>query len=320
MPFDPGTAELLAQFFADILLGIHLVALGMSLWSQLYSNSVRGRRVHSFLVIATVAMGLIGMFNAALGVALNILAWDRKTVMVYIDAPWPYKLINVNIVVQSLIGDATWIYRCWIVYERNWKAIIFSIFLWISGLVVSTLVVVKAGPTHRFKGINDPSLTPFIGSALVLTVVLNIVTTTLIVLRIWRVSRGIRIYIVGQQRLTYVMRIIVESGLLYTLSAILVLMTSVFKSNLDYIAGHCFVQMIGISFNLVIVRFDHNLADQRTYPSQASHIPVPLSTFPASRPSAVHSAPMVHIRVSQDMVVDKGSLPDRVHEFEPGAV
>ncbi|EMD32211.1 hypothetical protein CERSUDRAFT_118842 [Gelatoporia subvermispora B] len=242
MSFDPGTAELLAQFFSDTFLGIHLVTLGMSLHSQLYGNPATDRKVHTLLLVVTLAMGVIGMFNASLGVALNILAWHKQSNNVYIDAPWPYKLINVNIVVQSLIGDATWIYRCWIVYERRWRAISVSILLWIAGLVVSILVVIKAGPEHRDNGINNPSLTPYIGSALVLTVVLNVVTTSLIVFRIWNVSRGVRTHMAAQQKLTYVIRIVVESGLLYTLSAIFVLITSILKSNVDYIAGHCFVQ------------------------------------------------------------------------------
>ncbi|EMD32281.1 hypothetical protein CERSUDRAFT_118980 [Gelatoporia subvermispora B] len=250
-------------------------------------------------------MGIIGIEDAALDAVLNVRVWTTGDLGMFTDrASWINIVKNINQFVQPLIGDAILIYRCWVVYERRWIAVALSVLLWVGSCVVSTIFMVLAADVKSSSGVNASSLTPWVAASFSLTVVLNVITTSLITLRIWSVSRDIRPYIVGHNRITYFVRIIVESGLLYTTTAVIMLATSVAKTNADYIPGDVLVQMTGIAFNLIIIRFDHNLADRNMVQLTAASQSIPLSDLS-------HARPKFHIRVSQNTEIDKATLPGK---------
>jgi len=151
--------------------------------------------------------------------------------------------------------------------------------------------------------LNASYFTPFIVSALSFTVALNILTTSLIVLRLWSVSREIRPQITGRPYLGLVMRIIIESGLLYTLTAIITLGTGVLKNGADYIAAAALVQITGIAFNLIIIRCDQMLGDEPeardVVQIKSNTVTVTTPVIPGSRPARVSVAPTLPILPSQ---------------------
>ncbi|EMD37708.1 hypothetical protein CERSUDRAFT_114343 [Gelatoporia subvermispora B] len=258
-------AHILALFCTDIFLGIHLVTFAFALWSQIWNHPVRGRKTNWLLVAVTIVMGVIGGLNAILDVYANILAWSSNDIGIFTESAALVSIIvKVDEAIPPLIGDAILIYRCWLVYQRKWTAVIISMIIWLLCLALSIFVVIKSALAKFPGGINSPELRPYTGAALVLTVVLNVITTSLIVFRIWSGSKQLRTSLEGRSRLTYVIRVIVESGLLYMVTAVIVLCTAVTGSSADYITGESFVQITGISFNLMIIRFDQNLADSQT--------------------------------------------------------
>ncbi|EMD31409.1 hypothetical protein CERSUDRAFT_119791 [Gelatoporia subvermispora B] len=310
-------ARILTLFFTNIFLGIHLVTFGISLYTQLWKNPAQGRPTKKLLVAVTLAMGIIGVLDASLDAALNIQVWTTDNVSLFSDvAYWINVVKDSDKAIQPLIGDGILTYRCWVVWERRWKAVVVSVVLWFAGLGVSLGVIAKSAMLKGFDGINAPSLTPFLGAAYTLTVALNIITTSLIVYRIWIVSREVRRYIAGGDRLTYVIRIIIESGALYSVTALVTLLTAVSKSNADYIMGNVLVQMTGICFNLIIVRFEQNLADRNQVVSTHTHSRTPpVTTATASsrrKTSQVHAVPMLNITRSQSSeakVTDSADKP-----------
>ncbi|EMD36422.1 hypothetical protein CERSUDRAFT_106312 [Gelatoporia subvermispora B] len=314
-------ARLLALFFTDTFLGIHLVTMGMALWIQLHKDPARGKRTNWLLVIVTIIMGVVGILDATLDIVLNIRVWTTGDLTLFTErASWINIEKNVNQFVQPLIGDAILIYRCWVVYERRWMMIVVPALLWVATCVMSMFTMVLSADIASTSGINAAFLTPFISSAFSLTVALNIVTTSLIVLRIWNISRDVRRYSTGNNKVAFVVRIIIESGLLYTLTAVIILGTVVAKSNADYIPGDCLVQITGIAFNMIIIRFDDNLEEKSSLQSHANSRAIPLGQLTATsthRGTVVREIPQMRIHVSRDTEVDKGSLTDPVDT--PGA-
>ncbi|EMD32282.1 hypothetical protein CERSUDRAFT_118993 [Gelatoporia subvermispora B] len=205
--------------------------------------------------------------------------------------------------VQTLIGDAILIYRCWVVYDGRIMVVIASSLMWAATLVLSMLVTVRSAAIDTASGINDPSLKPYITSVFTLTVALNIITTSLIILRISRISGEVRQYIAGRQRMHHAIRIIIESGLLYTLTAFITLVTVVTKTNADYIPADSLVQVTGIAFDLMIIRFDNHLNK-----TTVVEPPIWLSSRPGVRSSSYTMPsiiPAVHIEVLQETSPEK---------------
>ncbi|EMD32785.1 hypothetical protein CERSUDRAFT_99162 [Gelatoporia subvermispora B] len=202
-------------------------------------------------------MGIIGMLNAGIDLALSnqVFAVTGGDTSLFTDLSYWINIIeDLNVVIQPLIGDAMLVYRMWVIYGRRWRTIIPFAFIWTGLMSVTTAFIILTIKSNLSGGLNGSNVTPFVAAALVLTVINNIMMTSLIAYRLWRITRELRPYIIGQHTLSSFMRIIIESGMLYTSTAIILLGATVSKNNFDFIAAGALVQVTGIAFNLIIIR------------------------------------------------------------------
>ncbi|EMD32779.1 hypothetical protein CERSUDRAFT_126585 [Gelatoporia subvermispora B] len=185
-----------------------------------------GRTINWLLVAVSLAMGFNGVIVACMDLA---------------------------IVHQVFV-----IWRLWVVFGRRWMVAVPFVLLWLGDMCATIVIIV--GTVSVSSGYSSSRFTTFATAALVLTVVINITVTSLIVYRIWATARKTQAYVVGRQRSSFVMRIIVESGLLYTATAVVFLGVTAAKSNVEYIVSGSFAQVTGIAFNLIIIRVSSQLA------------------------------------------------------------
>ncbi|EMD32205.1 hypothetical protein CERSUDRAFT_118836 [Gelatoporia subvermispora B] len=283
MGLSLGEAQVLSLFLTSIFLGIHLVTFALVLWTQFVRYPSRGRNINWLLVAVSVVLGTVGILDGSLGAVTNAQVWTSGNQSLFTKDTWPNGVRIVDQVIPPIVGDAMLTYRCWMVYERSWKVVVAPACIWIAGVSISVFIVAKSIAIKSASGVNDPSLTVYYGVALTLTVVLNFIATSSIVLRIWRMNKNIRQYVGRHDKLIYIIRIVIESGLLYTTAALITLLTAVTNNNADYIVGDCLVQITGIAFNLMIVRFDQNLASRSVIESHhlswhvAEHVSDPSS-------------------------------------------
>ncbi|TFK32657.1 hypothetical protein BDQ12DRAFT_670882 [Crucibulum laeve] len=154
--------------------------------------------------------------------------------------------------------DATVIiYRCWIVYSRSRKVVIFPIVLWVGGLVcaiiqaywqiVQTQVIITAWEPVAMKVGPGTILTPFWGS----TVALNIYTTA-------HESFGTD----SLREFKFLIRVITESGFLY-LAILIAHFVVWFTPNAFAIVmvSDMNAPITGIAFNLILIRTSKRRAD-----------------------------------------------------------
>ncbi|OBZ69360.1 hypothetical protein A0H81_10638 [Grifola frondosa] len=112
--------------------------------------------------------------------------------------------------------------------------------------------------------INSIALAPFIEAEISLSLSMNVFATSMIVFRLLNVRRQVVPYLVGPDKLAFIIRVVIEPGLLYTVAAFVTLLTSVTSSNGDYINSSDLVQITGIAFDLLIVRLGQSMADRNT--------------------------------------------------------
>ncbi|OCH86296.1 hypothetical protein OBBRIDRAFT_797345, partial [Obba rivulosa] len=302
-------ARILALFFTSICVGIHLVTLSMALWTLLVINPSREKRTNWLLVCASACMGIVGTLDISIDTALNIRVWTTGDLHLFTDVSlWMNKIKDADQCIQLLIGDAIMTYRCWVVFERRWQAAIVPLIIWTAACITSIIFVVRSASIDPTNGVNTSSLMPLTTSILSLTVALNVLCTSMITLRIWTISRSVRTYIQGHNTLSYVMRILIQSGVVYTAMAIVTLATIVAANLAVYITSDCLLQVTGITFNLIIVRFEENLTQRSAIESERSRS-IPLSSLPSTkRVTTITPRPTVHIEVTRDTEMDKGSL------------
>ncbi|EMD35488.1 hypothetical protein CERSUDRAFT_116234 [Gelatoporia subvermispora B] len=312
MAFGLIEARILALLFSSFFLGAHLTTTTICLWALLVRNPAQGRRINWAFFTVTVTMAIIGTLGVAVDGFVNVRVWTTGDVMLYIDeSSWESLFGNIMISLQLLIGDAVLIYRCWIVYEYRLLMVAPSLLLWVGNLVATVILLVRSVvAVNNSSGINSPSLVPETAAQQALTVALNTLTSSLIVYRIWTVSRLVRAYIAGrrQDRLLYAIRVIVESGGIYALTATITLITVLTRNAAVYITANSLVQITAICFNLIIIRFDRNLASKTEVETVINSKVIPLSSLAPSSTRAPTSvgqgAQHVEIAVSRNMEVD----------------
>ncbi|KIL57763.1 hypothetical protein M378DRAFT_171348 [Amanita muscaria Koide BX008] len=178
--------------------------------------------------------------------------------------------MNVSEFLTLLSIDYVMIYRCWIVYGKSWRVICVPVTFWLGSLACSTsssyyalLDLSSQGQDDNTPQIEEMALNVGIH---VCNMATTIYTTTAIIYRIWYTTktRGN-----ASKRLNYVVRILVESGIIYTCTIIFRLAGTVLAAwrwndatwvnyFISDISDAINFSMAGISFNLLIIRVYHS--------------------------------------------------------------
>ncbi|KAJ6566306.1 hypothetical protein B0H19DRAFT_871660, partial [Mycena capillaripes] len=258
----------------SIFWGIYVVTLGFCLKALLRTQNrwKRPAEISKPMLVVTVLMGCIATFDMCLTFAINLNAF------VFYHGPggpkaafdntsgWMDVMGTIDVIAQIVLGDIMLIYRCWIVYGRSWIAIIVPVILAIAGLVciaLSIFLEVTLPAASQF----DTSYKQVVVSTWALTICINVVTTSLILFRIWSVDR-LNVGLISQNSAPRsanspyhnAKRIIIESGLLYTTMATVTASAYISGSNAFAPLTGIDVQMIGITFNLILIRVHRNRA------------------------------------------------------------
>ena len=146
-------------------------------------------------------------------------------------------------------------------YTYNWWIVVFPILLWLGNAVCSSAIIYITATLRTNALLNINQLSPFLTSFLVLTLATNLITTGtisldqrlrlltverqlffsgLIVWRIWSIHRetshtaSFGSASSSSSRLTNVIRIVVESGLIYTSLVLITFGTELAGNNAIY--------------------------------------------------------------------------------------
>ncbi|KAJ3847769.1 hypothetical protein EV368DRAFT_22862, partial [Lentinula lateritia] len=276
--FSIDTAQIVALFMESVTYGVFLTTFVMCLHGLLYSPTHRFHlkpffKVNYRMLIAALLMFTFASLDVAFGLCHNIKAFvtlnrngnDPETAEEVFDdvGNWINVMKFVDYVAQTFIGDSILIYRCYLVWDRSWYMIVPSVLLCLAETVCGCMVAaIEASPASG-GSLNSSTISPFITSMLSITLATTILTTTLIVYRLWNVQSHSQTFLQFQQErnrdwnsdpLARAMKVMIESGLLYTLSLVVLFAVFITSSNAELGVSDSVVQIIGITFNMIIIR------------------------------------------------------------------
>ncbi|KAM6499908.1 hypothetical protein JOM56_005416 [Amanita muscaria] len=177
-------------------------------------------------------------------------------------------MINTSQALAILSIDGILIYRCWILYGKSWRVICVPATLWLASLACSAIYLyftLERQPPPNVLQIEERLIT----SLYACNITITIYTTTAIIYRIWytrKITSG------SPKRLNYIMRILAESGILYTSTMIFGLVGSVLTGKndptwVDYFIGDISdainFSIGGIAFNLLFIRVNKSRVELR---------------------------------------------------------
>ncbi|RPD56565.1 hypothetical protein L226DRAFT_251866 [Lentinus tigrinus ALCF2SS1-7] len=281
--FPMPTAQLVALYMQCIFYGIDLITVAYGLRVLLWTRDghFKGRtRITWIMVGTTIAMFTIATLEVALGLVHNLQAFiyyagpGGPTVVFEDLSSWLNIVHTSDYVIQTFIGDGIMVYRCYVVYDRNWKVVLLPVLLWLTETVCGCVGVSIEATLHTSATLNEARLVPYITTILSLTLAMTTMTTGLIVYRIMQVNNSVASHDItrvgGNLRLTRVVRILVESGLMYTTSVVVFFGTFLASNNAQYGVSEVVVQLIPISFTLILIRADQAAANETSTLQQTS--------------------------------------------------
>jgi len=181
---------------------------------------------------------------------------------------WVCVVEAVDYSFQTLIGNSILIYCCFVVYKRNRFVVTPSIVMSIGSLVWGIMVIWREAtlPPGAISTQDRRTLIMATLYGLCSTAATNVLTTSLVVYRIWSAKRiqKTRTDSGGstEPRLSRLIQILIESGLLYTIFVVAYLVELLAYDSMAVLPA-CIIQIIGINFNLIIIRVhQHDAAPQ----------------------------------------------------------
>lgn len=274
--FPIDESQIVGLFTESVLYGIYL----MTFLSCMRLLLFRDGSLQSFsslnhtMVAAALAMFLFGTLDVAFGLRHNLDAfiysqgYGTPIAQFSSISYWVNVMKMVSYVGQTFVGDSILLFRCWVVYNKRLLIIFTPLVLWLGGIACGITACYFEATTNS-NSLNSPALVPFISSMLSLTLAMNLLTTVLIVRRIWSIRTGGKLEQDTQRPLSRLTRVLIESGTLYTFSIIILFILYMTSNNAQFIVSDAVVQIIGITFNLVLTRVAGHCSEPE-FPTSAS--------------------------------------------------
>ncbi|KAF7323274.1 hypothetical protein HMN09_00108200 [Mycena chlorophos] len=249
-----STSILVALFVECIIYGMFILLFGLT-WNVLLKKRQRSSRGTTPLLGVSTAMFILATFHVGIGLkrAMNkfLLGIDISTIFTA-----SYLLKSAVYTMQTLVGDGFMIYRVYLVWTGDKRVVIPLLVCFMADIATGvgtlrSLAVAKNAATRNAV----IELNALIATFFSLTLVINVVCTVLIAGRIWVFERATRntTQVFGN-RLRPAILLIIESGAIYSVALILVLVYFSIHSFAQYIVLDPLVPIIGAVFTMVIVR------------------------------------------------------------------
>jgi len=229
--------------------GIYLVLFCICMYILLHRPSSQGNTV---LLVTAIALFTFSTILIVLILVLVTAEIENRAQSDSIQYA-AYIIYAIN----NSIADGLLIYRCYVVWNQNWRVIVLPVMLLIASTACGLDVFLDATPQF----------------AVILAT--NFLATGLTAGRIWWISHHSRAYLeaAAQRRYTYAIALIVESGMLYSatiLAFLIVISFPSLSSTLEEPLLQIVTQVMGIAPTLIIVRVglgvavEENLSTFRT--------------------------------------------------------
>ncbi|THV02598.1 hypothetical protein K435DRAFT_962909 [Dendrothele bispora CBS 962.96] len=306
--FPVTEAQLVAGYLGSVLYGFHTIAFGFGLhrtWDLSMSASSRGivklkerswNTMNRLLLCAGVLLWILATLHIILFLRDSIQAFvfyqgPGGPAAAILERGWSGHVRSFVFLFETVIGDTVMIYRCFIVYGHSWPIVSPSLILLLAEFgcgLASFIIQVKTPPSIVLTDVGD-TLRSVTLATWAITCALTTLNTFLIILRIWLVEKNSRAYITPtasrDNRLMYAIRIVMESGSLYAVVMLILLIVYSIGSNGAYPLTDSVPQVIGIAFNLIVVRScSHSTSehDGEEHGTQASSMSftVPIGSMP----------------------------------------
>ncbi|KAJ3541613.1 hypothetical protein NMY22_g3816 [Coprinellus aureogranulatus] len=254
--FGITEAQIVGLFMESVFYGIYLITFFSCMGVLLMKDGhlKEWSAINKMMVTSALLMLIFGSMDVAFGLRQNLDAFVyqfAKGVDPADEFSRISKWLNVmkfaNYSVQTFIGDGILLYRCFVIYNRKWYIVIFPALMWLATLATSTVTCVIEASIGN-GNLNQTQFEPFITSTLVLTLSTNLITTGLIVYRIYNIQARAANHTThtstSYRPYSRLIRTLIECGAMYTASIVVLFACYLADSNAILGVSNSVVQII----------------------------------------------------------------------------
>ncbi|KAF6752066.1 hypothetical protein DFP72DRAFT_991158 [Ephemerocybe angulata] len=259
--FEITAAQIVGLFMESVFYVTFFSCMRVLLWRD--GRLKAWSEMKKMMVIAALLMLVFGSLDVAFGLRHNLEAFVyqlAKGVQPAEEFGKISKWLNVmkfaNYTAQTFIGDGILLYRCYVIYNRRWWVAILPALMWLATAACSG-VTIYIESTIGNGDLSESQFEPFISSTLALTLATNLITTSLIVWRIYKIQSRTSSHTLSQ-----------ITGSTDSPYSRLILLFGCYLANSNAILG---VSNSGITFNLLILNIDRGTTTQATSASYHSN-------------------------------------------------
>ncbi|KAH9913022.1 uncharacterized protein B0H18DRAFT_1216689 [Fomitopsis serialis] len=273
-------AQLVALFMQSVTYGVHMVTFAICIYTWFSRSSSSWTSASRIWLSVAIAFFVIGTCDVSFNLYHNLMAFVLPTASsgantVFDQASnWVNVIRSVWFYIGASLSDAALIYRCWMVYASSRHRAIVGIVplvLWLACIAFAVMILYILGTLDADTTIPEiPQLQPYLYSFYLTTVVLNLLTTGLIIFRLWRAHKRTSSFFTRSWRvrsrlsLANVILIMVESALLYTTTVVISVVLDLARSNMYYGVADIGLEVAGISFDMIIIRIWTGVSTEQT--------------------------------------------------------
>ncbi|KAK7050235.1 hypothetical protein R3P38DRAFT_3306447 [Favolaschia claudopus] len=201
----------------------------------------------------------------------------------YADVSNPLQAAKTAVYVTlTLAGDFFVIYRCHVVWGRNWLIVALPILLWLGTGAVGYATTHAFLQTHQ-GGIFLTRLKPLVTGFICMTLATNVVCTILIAYRILKTRMRLHKANAGSSRVYSALIIFLESAATYSAALIALVVVYGMNSNAQFIVLDLTAPLIGITFSMIILRLAMGDSSQTNSRNASGSFPLRVAAVNVSR-------------------------------------
>ncbi|KIL64100.1 hypothetical protein M378DRAFT_635706 [Amanita muscaria Koide BX008] len=243
----PLLVDVTASIIESLLYGLYIATTFVCLQRLLYShNDWKPTHLINWpLLVLTVTIFVTSTLDMALSIRRSVLGILGVPPSKYL---WSDITMSALVHTHALLADGVLMYRCWIVSLKSYSILIFPAVLWSVAFGCAIARAYWQPVQNEYVRLVKGILTGF----WLCTIILNVYATSLIA---YRITTMAKIRNQPTRRVRFAMRIIIESGMLYTMTALIVVFGLIPQDTATMmLASAINFQSVGIASNLIIIR------------------------------------------------------------------
>ncbi|KAG2072010.1 hypothetical protein BDR04DRAFT_1097255 [Suillus decipiens] len=259
MSFSLDTAAIISTSLESILYGFSVLMFIGTMWALTYKRSMRdiNRPVAAaavLLLILSTAHVILGILWTEYGLVTYRDTYQGGPASYFADVSQKIFVVKNSIyVLQTLLGDAVAIYRCYVVWQAAWVIILPSI-LWCGVAATGALSVYGDSQTSS-AGVSSTEVTvECMGAFCGLTLAANLTSSGLLAYRIWKIERNASASRTTRVMTTSIIRVVMDSAVLYTTALLCTVAGSLCSGSGPFVLIDMLTPIISITFYMVIIR------------------------------------------------------------------